>query len=269
MPGRAAESPGAFQSTPPARGATVMWRHFDRDIYDFNPRPPRGGRQLWGGADTLNPSDFNPRPPRGGRRRGGGSMSRTEQFQSTPPARGATALEAIINGENHISIHAPREGGDYADCRVSDGGRYFNPRPPRGGRRHTLYHSCDSRNFNPRPPRGGRPDDGKTQGADQLFQSTPPARGATLAAFLGRLFGRISIHAPREGGDLELGIVGRSVKVISIHAPREGGDEVTPMVQTVGLISIHAPREGGDGSYVIVKMRCDDFNPRPPRGGRP
>ena len=152
-------------------------------------------------------------------------MSRTEQFQSTPPARGATALEAIINGENHISIHAPREGGDYADCRVSDGGRYFNPRPPRGGRRHTLYHSCDSRNFNPRPPRGGRPDDGKTQGADQLFQSTPPARGATLAAFLGRLFGRISIHAPREGGDLELGIVGRSVKVISIHAPREGGDD--------------------------------------------
>ena len=34
-----------FQSTPPARGATMIWRHFDRDIYDFNPRPPRGGRQ--------------------------------------------------------------------------------------------------------------------------------------------------------------------------------------------------------------------------------
>ena len=34
--------------------------------------------------------NFNPRPPRGGRH----------------------ALETIINGENYISIHAPREGGD-------------------------------------------------------------------------------------------------------------------------------------------------------------
>ena len=33
----------------------------------------------------------------------------------------------------------------------------------------------------------------------------------------------ISIHAPREGGDIDL-ITRQSLLQISIHAPREGGD---------------------------------------------
>ena len=33
-------------------------------------------------------------------------------------------------------------------------------------------------------------------------------------------------------------------------------------------ISIHAPREGGDGFAAAVAVDNDDFNPRPPRGGR-
>ena len=35
------------------------------------------------------------------------------------------------------------------------------------------------------------------------------------------------------------------------------------------LISIHAPREGGDGGYNDEVITHLDFNPRPPRGGRP
>ena len=56
-----------------------------------------------------------------------------------------------------------------------------------------------------------------------LFQSTPPARGATMFLRRGPRHFMISIHAPREGGDgyqyEDLRLV-----VISIHAPREGGD---------------------------------------------
>ena len=56
---------------------------------------------------------------------------------------------------------------------------------------------------------------------------------------------------------------------ISIHAPREGGDpdavNITPDTE---LISIHAPREGGDSSWKIDIQKQRDFNPRPPRGGR-
>ena len=34
------------------------------------------------------------------------------------------------------------------------------------------------------------------------------------------------------------------------------------------IISIHAPREGGDRLTMIAQAETDNFNPRPPRGGR-
>ena len=83
--------------------------------------------------------------------------------------------------------------------------------------------------------------------------------------------GRISIHAPREGGDVPRAFLpsGRShfnprpreggdaalrhsntpPYYISIHAPREGGDAGGPSVMESYLISIHAPHEGGDQKY--------------------
>ena len=79
-----------FQSTPPARGATSLHLLTPRVATDFNPRPPRGGRlavsSIWWA---------------------------TMRFQSTPPARGATDVFRAILGHDNISIHAPREGGDF------------------------------------------------------------------------------------------------------------------------------------------------------------
>ena len=158
------------------------------------------------------------------------------QFQSTPPARGATQGERIDNDTIAISIHAPREGGDcchrlFLPCWVisihapREGGDQktekmgwmggnFNPRPPRGGRRCPSGYASAARNFNPRPPRGGRP------------RSFRPWRSRWRTT--------ISIHAPREGGDGGGG-KGRGLpRVISIHAPREGGD-LRPVLLLHGL----------------------------------
>ena len=55
---------------------------------------------------------------------------------------------------------------------------------------------------------------------------------------------------------------------ISIHAPREGGDVHRKRVDLLADISIHAPREGGDGRRDDADADPGDFNPRPPRGGR-
>ena len=57
-----------------------------------------------------------------------------------------------------------------------------------------------------------------------IFQSTPPARGATkkMTCYISSLI--ISIHAPREGGDCVVPAFASSDLRISIHAPREGGD---------------------------------------------
>ena len=57
------------------------------------------------------------------------------------------------------------------------------------------------------------------------FQSTPPARGATLLIPHADItITNISIHAPREGGDDHVNIHRHYLLYISIHAPREGGD---------------------------------------------
>ena len=125
---------------------------------------------------------------------------------------------------------------------------YFNPRPPRGGRRCGKREAFSiSYDFNPRPPRGGRP-----------FVRLKEMGNIT-----------ISIHAPREGGDVVNAKRFPSV-TISIHAPREGGDlNISVLKLVIITISIHAPREGGDCGKRAAFSISYDFNPRPPRGGRP
>ena len=101
------------------------------------------------------------------------------------------------------------------------------------------------------------------------FQSTLPARGATISKESARKFMRISIHAPRTGSDAErkLREVGRqgfqstlpargatksdnfdNIDVgISIHAPRTGSDVAQfNFYGQQSYISIHAPRTGSD-----------------------
>ena len=169
------------------------------------------------------------------------------KFQSTPPARGATMIYTKYKLKNCISIHAPREGGDYrhdfsGDCREN-----FNPRPPRGGRPCVTLQDMASANFNPRPPRGGRQEATAALVDLGKFQSTPPARGATRAQLQHRLADRqISIHAPREGGDCCSFFFSFRFSNFNPRPPRGG-------------------RPGGlDGRQQVH----GDFNPRPPRGGR-
>ena len=45
---------------------------------------------------------------------------------------------------------------------------------------------------------------------------------------------------------------------ISIHAPREGGDLFVPFPSPYLLISIHAPREGGDSKDAQFYLRIFD-----------
>ena len=82
-------------------------------------------------------------------------------------------------GQNLISIHAPREGGDR--FLVAGLGRHEH--------------------FNPRPPRGGRRPDGTAIRSRSTISIHAPREGgdAPLTKILRNL--SISIHAPREGGD--------------------------------------------------------------------
>ena len=208
--------------------------------------PREGGDPALHYQVVFYQKDFNPRPPRGGRRRAAARRSMICNISIHAPREGGDQTRRPQDLVDGISIHAPREGGD---CTISPSSQVISS-----------------------------------------FQSTPPARGATkiqhscLPAVL------ISIHAPREGGD-GAGGNGRSSGSDFNPRPPRGGRrrrgaglplrrrfQSTPPARGATNrsrcscyppdISIHAPREGGDGRRRRVPRRGEDFNPRPPRGGR-
>ena len=235
-----------FQSTPPARGATkfVGSTLLYASISIHAPR--EGGDQGRFRAASEN-DHFNPRPPRGGRPRQATSFMGEPLFQSTPPARGATVGAPKSAATSSLFQSTPPARGATVREKVMQGQTLlFQSTPPaRGATSVVPFCSSFSHHFNPRPPRGGRLDHNAVCAAHVVFQSTPPARGATLV--IDQVW-----HRPD----------------ISLHAPREGGDHDFLSVRAADGISIHAPREGGD--YARRQSGCtpQDFNPRPPRGGR-
>ena len=89
------------------------------------------------------------------------------------------------------------------------------------------------------------------------FQSTPPVKAATLCICGVARAARISIHAAREGGDLEELGLAYDFDEISIHAAREGGDILVAALVNRQAISIHAAREGGDSSGMSFPNKCN------------
>ena len=102
-----------------------------------------------------------------------------------------------------------------------------------------------------------------------IFQSTPPARGATANRLLSSFPCQHFNPRPPRGGRRHLLRQQRGILIISIHAPREGGDTAIYDPDRFEDISIHAPREGGDRLQRRDGTVYGHFNPRPPRGGRP
>ena len=147
-----------------------------------------------------------------------------------------------------ISIHAPREGGDFTQEEYDYLKSRFQSTPPARGATPSSRRSWDStlisihapreggdaggrgqrprllEHFNPRPPRGGRLHAASFAIRRKHFNPRPPRGGRPHAGPSGRKPGSISIHAPREGGDSYGAGLIRSTPPISIHAPREGGD---------------------------------------------
>ena len=105
-----------FQSTPPARGATRVFPKNSNNKRNFNPRPPRGGRQRGRRHQNGGSAPISIHAPREGGDTAQEFAVQIGTFQSTPPARGATARLCNRKALRKISIHAPREGGDPSAC---------------------------------------------------------------------------------------------------------------------------------------------------------
>ena len=148
-------------------------------------------------------SDFNPRSPHGERR-----------FTCNV---GRIACD--------ISIHAPRTGSDGQQAYEYEKTIFISIHAPRTGSDERLAALSDMLEISIHAPRTGS--DSKIftfRIAQILFQSTLPARGATINTLCGlRAVLEISIHAPRTGSDA-FPILPALFIPISIHAPRTGSD---------------------------------------------
>ena len=121
-----------------------------------------------------------------------------------------------------ISIHALRGEGDHIS-------RLF-----------IRYH----RYFNPRPPWGGRPDEEERSAKHLLFQSTPSVGRATNKHYEGYQLLNISIHALRGEGDEGNGLRNDTLN-ISIHALRGEGDDILAFVRPCDFYFNPRPPWGG------------------------
>ena len=145
---------------------------------NFNPRSPHGERPQ-SVRCSLRATNFNPRSPHGER-----------------PFR-----HRVRATQHLISIHAPRTGSDNTMLKAEFLRAHFNPRSPHGERRRALTSTRFINHFNPRSPHGERQIPVYNARREAVFQSTLPARGATLLVPPDTRRAPISIHAPRTGSD--------------------------------------------------------------------
>ena len=220
---------------------------FKRCRLDISIHAPRTGSDLATLPFPFSISHFNPRSPHGERRQ---HYDRTRYhllFQSTLPARGATAFQAFSCIHAWISIHAPRTGSDCHTSPLQFRIVYFNPRSPHGERLCGAHggHHADGY-FNPRSPHGER---------QQSALGSPENK-------------RISIHAPRTGSDRGASPSPGKGR-ISIHAPRTGSDPTNYAIPSVKeRFQSTLPARGATRRLASICPSQTYFNPRSPHGER-
>ena len=126
-----------FQSTLPARGATRVFVG-QIDACAISIHAPCTGSDGANVGNMKPARNFNPRSLHGERPVDNVGIKFAGEFQSTLPARGATAPPVIAPSAEDISIHAPCTGSDRTWSPEERTVRNFNPRSLHGERRTFL-----------------------------------------------------------------------------------------------------------------------------------
>ena len=169
-----------FQSTLPARGATTP-QEVTLTSKTFQSTLPARGATADKRCNQLRKRFQSTLPARGA------TVSAVynflyEKFQSTLPARGATIPTEEMTDPDGISIHAPRTGSDAHGGKPASARRDFNPRSPHGERRTQVMTTSSSLTFQSTLPARGATMKQERASRICLFQSTLPARGATVSS---------------------------------------------------------------------------------------
>ena len=254
---------------------------------------PRTGSDFSSSRIVLISSNFNPRSPHGERPATPNAIVSMVTFQSTLPARGATQSSTFITHLSAFQSTLPARGATRFSMLADTTFKHFNPRSPHGERQNSSGSYTAGLHFNPRSPHGERLQSFDRRCGRGLFQSTLPARGATLA-YLVAPFAAIKFQStlPARGATLFSPATPRW-QAISIHAPRTGSDACLHLRRRVAdLFQSTLPARGATSSRICLDIhiprfqstlpargatRCaklclcnqHHFNPRSPHGERP
>ena len=194
-------------------------------MYNFYPRPPRGGRRsclmISGVAKAISihalreeGDDLAVNP-----------KAQNRIFLSTPSARRATDDPCPWYCARSDFYPRPPRGGRHRPTPRPDPGSNFYPRPPRGGRLAGRANGWDTTlDFYPRPPRGGRPVVMPTHWLMGYFYPRPPRGGRPVRCCRPACSHHHFYPRPPRGGRRTGAPSKRQPNHISIHALREEGD---------------------------------------------
>ena len=276
-----------FQSTLPARGATLLVNGLWHDQIFQSTLPARGATGER--AHTARMLLISIHAPRTGSDGALKKLFPSLLFQSTLPARGATTF-VVHAQKSNISIHAPRTGSDALYFPRIAFARYFNPRSPHGERPSGQPEPPAASNFNPRSPHGERRSARTSPDVTFPFQPTLPARGATLEGDSRDRgpghFNPRSPHGERPTIQRYTEYLGEFQPTLPARGATDGraaertGVRFQPTLPARGatrmldnqiartFISTHAPRTGSDDGRRRTSAAAKDFNPRSPHGER-
>ena len=228
------------------------------------------------------------------------------------PAWGATHLGRIQWVLPDVSIHAPAWGATAMSSISIPTRTLFQSTPPHGGRRvahddqileapvsihapawgatdHRRFTDNQAGSFNPRPRMGGDVRGSATGASISLFQSTPPAWGATLPVLVphdhqpfqstpphgGRLQDLFDYNpmlwfqsTPPHGGRLNPEARAIQSYMFSIHAPAWGATSARHQHPRISTGFNPRPRMGGDTPPLQPFISGQEFQSTPPHGGR-
>ena len=168
-----------------------------------------------------------------------------------------------------ISTHSLLAEGDVAPTASDVAALVFQPTP--SSRRETRSGArkiVPSRDFNPLPPRGGRPCRSGRCPREGAFQPTPSSRRETVAQHGQDASIKISTHSLLAEGDMAVRPL-RGYGKISTHSLLAEGDARDKDIGRHVHISTHSLLAEGDARHAGLRQAGQDFNPLPPRGGRP
>ena len=247
-------------------------RHtLDEDVtyaIDISIHAPRTGNDWLSVSIVAVVSDFNPRSPHGERRARANGILIVLCISIHAPRTGSDRAAAVRAWNNDISIHAPRTGSDGGKPCTTSSFTNFNPRSPHGERLIYVDGNDVENKFQSTLPARGATVRVADRQESKIFQSTLPARGATITDCLSRTTSRFQSTLPARGATTWCSSKLCTAEFQSTLPARGATRRFRPVGSRRQYFNPRSPH-GERRWRLFFRIQESDFNPRSPHGERP